>query len=588
MQDRLDKYIKEYESNNLRNILVNPLFRIKVTHFIAIFVLVISALFFTHDTVGIFLQLSLAVIVFFHDMDDRYLKSALSKKIQILREQEFKLIELKDIAETSVKSKDEFLANMSHEIRTPMNAILGFVSVLKKQSKDEKSLKYLNIIDESGKSLLTIINDILDFAKIQSGQFYIDRQPTQVIAEFSNTILLFASKVYEKHLIYVTYIDPKIPSIIALDSNRVKQVFYNILSNAIKFTPNYGKINVLITFEKNDLVISVEDSGIGIAKEKQSKIFSAFEQADISTTRKFGGTGLGLSISASLVELMDGSLSVESVEGEGSTFHLRLPTEIIDAKATKLIDSKKISNLTFALLNSCEECKENMELIKKYLYAFGVKNIIELDSFQKDSYDVLFFIPDDEYNEDIINSKILSIAMLRTDFFKIIDSQYIKPLNAPFVPKSIIEALTDLGIENIKIEDRVDKDENSVQFKGTILVVEDNLTNQALISVLLDDYGLNYKIANDGLEAVAIFQKESFDLILMDENMPNLNGVESSLEIKKYEEKHSLTRTPVIAFTASVLDRDRDKFLVAGFDGFLAKPVDVKALERVLDRYLNL
>ena len=206
----------------------------------------------------------------------------------------------RDEAIAAEKSKDNFLATMSHEIRTPLNAILGFVTILKKRITEPKDVSYLNIIDTSGSSLLAIINDILDFSKIQSGKFNIVPNEMNPIEEFSNTTMLFASKAYEKHLIYAVYIDPNIPQLIKVDDVRVIQILSNLLSNAIKFTPRDGMVKVRIIIQNNELVISVQDSGIGIAKENISKVFSAFEQADSTTTRKYGGTGLGLSISSKL------------------------------------------------------------------------------------------------------------------------------------------------------------------------------------------------------------------------------------------------------------------------------------------------
>ncbi len=486
-------------------------------------------------------------------------------------------------------AKDEFLANMSHEIRTPLNAILGFVSILKKQIKDEKPLNYLNIIDTSGQSLLTIINDILDFSKIQSGQFHIDKHPIESVEEFSNAVMLFTSKAYEKHIIYIVYIDPNLPKIINIDSIRVKQILSNMLSNAIKFTPANGKIKVSVTIIDSNLIISVQDSGIGISKENQKKVFSAFEQADGSTTRKYGGTGLGLSISSNLAKLMNGELNLKSDYGQGSTFTLEIPIDIVDKPPLKLINTQSISKLRFALLNTCDEFKASVELIQKYLHDFGVETIFTLDTYQKDGYDVLFFVPDDEYNVDIIEAKVPAIAMLRTNTIKLAKIKHIEPLYAPFVASTIIQALNDSGIENIKVINNTltSNEEGEIQFKGSILVVEDNKTNQMLLCLILDDYGINYTVANDGLEAVSLFKEKKFDMVLMDENMPNKNGIEAMIEIKEYESQKALILTPIIALTASALDSDKKRFMEVGMDGFIAKPINTEALEIELSKYLT-
>ena len=487
-------------------------------------------------------------------------------------------------------AKDEFLANMSHEIRTPLNAILGFVTILKKRIKEEKSLNYLNIIDTSGKSLLTIINDILDFSKIQSGKFAIVRHNVEPVEEFSTAVLLFASKAYEKHIIYSVYIDPKMPACINIDATRVKQVLSNLLSNAIKFTPEDGAIKAKVTVENSELIISIQDNGIGISKENQSKVFSAFEQADGSTTRKYGGTGLGLSISSKLVSLMDGELNLISEENRGSTFTLKIPVEVIEQTPKELIKKDTLNEYTFAILNNCENCAVQTKLLKKYLYDFGVVNIIELEKFSEDGYDILIFVPDEEYNEDIVQSSKSALALLRTATVKLANLEHIKPLYAPFVPKLIIEAINDLGLESIQKIASLDEeayDDEEQQYSGKILVAEDNKTNQTLIKLILMDYGIKHDIADDGVHAVEMFKKEKYDLVLMDENMPELNGIGAMLQIKEYEKENSLMFTPIEALTASVLDTDKEKFLNAGMDGFVGKPIDTKELEKVFNIYLE-
>ncbi len=507
-----------------------------------------------------------------------------------LQEKVTELTVARDKAIQAEIAKDEFLANMSHEIRTPLNAILGFVTILKKRVDDEKSLSYLNIIDGSGKSLLTIINDILDFSKIQSGKFTINPHNIDPLEEFSNAVLLFASKAYEKHLNYAVYIDPKLPRTICIDSVRVKQILSNLLSNAIKFTPEDGTIKVKIICENTNLLISIQDTGIGISKKNQSKIFSAFEQADGSTTRKYGGTGLGLSISSKLAKLMNGELTLCSEEHKGSTFTLTLPVEIIDNKPNENMNLRSIADLECAILtNPFTDTSDTTRLIKKYLSDFGLKHITQLDQYQEDGYDILFFIPDDDYNEDIVNSTTPSVAILKSASIKLANLEHIQPLYAPFIPKSIIEAINDLGIKKMQNTSVTleESNEQEVHYKGNVLVAEDNKTNQMLISLILDDYGIEYKIANNGLEAVELFQNNSFDMVLMDENMPELNGIGAMQKIKEYEKANSLLHTPVIALTASVLESDKEMFINAGMDGFVGKPINNKELEAEFDKYLQ-
>lgn len=488
-------------------------------------------------------------------------------------------------------AKDEFLANMSHEIRTPLNAILGFVTILKRVTEEETSLHYLNIIDNSGKSLLTIINDILDFSKIQSGKFTISKHTFNPIDEFSTATILFASKAYEKNLIYYVYIDPNMPELISADATRIKQILSNLLSNAIKFTPKDREIKVSITIEGSKLSISVEDKGIGISKENQAKVFSAFEQADGSTTRKYAGTGLGLSISSKLSKLMDGELTLESQEGIGSIFKISIPIDILKKTKKELVDKKQIADIKFAILGNLNSCKCLVDLITKYLENFGAKNIMRIDNYTDDkNYDVLFFIPEDEYNEEIVNSSTPAIAMLRTSAIKLANIEHISALYAPFVPKAIIESMNNIKLKDLtkipkKIETITTNDE--VQFDANVLVVEDNKTNQMLITLILDDFGIECDIAKDGIEGVEMFKKGQYDLVLMDENMPNLNGIGAMKQIKEYEENNSLILTPIIALTASVLDTDKEMFINAGMDGFVGKPIDTQDLENELSKFLK-
>ena len=485
-------------------------------------------------------------------------------------------------------AKDEFLANMSHEIRTPLNAILGFVTILQKQIKEEKPLKYLNIIDASGKSLLVTLNDILDFAKIQSGKFTITPHEASIVDEMSNATLLFASKAYEKHLIYDVYIDPNMPQTILVDTVRVKQIFSNILSNAIKFTNQDKSIKVKVIIENSRLIISVQDTGIGIAPQNLSKVFKAFEQADGSTTRKYGGTGLGLSISYKLAQLLDGELSVSSKEGIGSTFTLNIPISIKNEEPKQYIDSKKLATYTIALLDHYTDSIK-LKLIKKYLLDFGAVNILSLNEYQKQGYDLLFFIPDDLYNEEIVNHTIPSIAILRNSSVRLADFEHIHALYTPFTPALIVQSIVETGLmqdTQKEITPQI-QTEDEIQFYGSILVAEDNKTNQMLISLILGDFGLQYKIANNGLEAVSMFKEEKFDLVLMDENMPELNGIGAMQRIKEYEKEKKLTFTPIIALTASVLETDKEKFIKAGMDGFVGKPIDNLELIKELSRFLE-
>jgi len=373
----------------------------------------------------------------------------------------------RDEAVHASKSKSEFLANMSHEIRTPLNAIMGFITLLKEETKNPKFQEYLSIIDSSSKNLLQIIEDILDFSKIESGKLEIEKCNFNAKEEFSVITRLFEPKCEEKGIRLILNID-NLPTYLMSDPLRIKQVISNLISNAIKFTSAKKKIVVSISYKDSYLYVSVEDEGIGIAEDKLQHIFEAFSQEDSSTTRKYGGTGLGLSISSALVKLLDGELKVESEQGKGSKFYFSLPTEIGN-------------------------------------------NIVSIED----------------------------------------------------------------DLENISFQNK------------KILVVEDNKANQMFVEIMLETLEVECDIADDGVEAIKLFRKHSYDLILMDENMPNKNGIEATQDILKIEQEENLVHTPIIALTANAIKGDRERFLEAGMDEYLTKPISKAVLAQMLAKFLN-
>jgi signal transduction histidine kinase/CheY-like chemotaxis protein len=394
------------------------------------------------------------------------------EKEQELKHQ--KLLLEKEMSEKANQSKSAFLANMSHEIRTPMNGLLGFIEHLEKGEMDSERLKQFKIVRNSGQSLLSIINDILDFSKIESNKMDLEIFPYSIREVLENSSNLFLSLCSAKNINLHSIIPTELPEYIMGDQTRIKQVICNLLSNAVKFTSEGENITLETRFDsdKGSLYISVIDSGVGIGKHNLERIFDAYSQEDSSVSRKFGGTGLGLSISSRLVNMMGGTLKVESSVGKGSKFYFELPVEI---------------------------CSKDV----------------------------------------------------------IADRTAVEDINA------------------------------TIQLKGHVLITEDNKTNQLLLSMILDDYGVTYDIANDGAEAVLNFKIKKYDAILMDENMPIMNGIEATNNIRKLEEQESRLATPIIAITANALKEDRQRFLDAGMDAYLSKPYTEEDLVRVLRQYLT-
>lgn len=395
------------------------------------------------------------------------------------KELEAKLREAKKHAEQTSQFKSEFLANMSHEIRTPMNAIMGFIENLKKGETDPQRTEKFNLITTTSHTLLQVINDILDLSKIESGKLELSMIPVNVETLFTQSCRIFDEQLESKNIRLETDIDEHLPGCILCDDVRFSQILFNLLSNALKFTPDGGNIQISLHYdpEPQHLHVSIQDDGEGIAQEQLSKIFESFTQADTSTTCKFGGTGLGLSISARLIDKMGGELKVKSTLGQGSTFYFALPVQLCDE----------------ALLN-----------VTKHIAS------------QEDN--------------------------------------------------------------------STDKSQRTSH--GKVLIVEDNKTNQLLLGMILDDVGLAYDLAQDGLEAVSMFKVNHYDLILMDENMPRMNGITATREIRIMEAKTG-EHIPIIAVTANALSEDKEKFLNAGMDDYIAKPYSETDITDLLQRYLG-
>jgi PAS domain S-box-containing protein len=394
-----------------------------------------------------------------------------------IREDVTSLVESRKKAEKAEAAQAMFLANMSHEIRTPMNGILGFTELLNKTQLDSTQEKYINVISSSTKTLLDIVNDILDSSKITNNKISLEKVPLNPFIEFATTYELLKSIAEEKALNYTLEIDNAISTCIYSDATRLRQVMINLLSNAIKFTPEYGDVNFSISLvketpNKQTLHFSIKDSGIGIAQEKLDKIFTPFAQAEVSTTRKFGGTGLGLSISADLLHVFGSKLQVSSIEKEGSHFFFDLD------------------------FDTCDALRENVH----------------------------------EIDVDIAS------------------------------------------------QEETDCDKLCLH----ILVAEDYNVNRMLIETIFQRYkNVTLEFAYNGKEAVDKVAKDEYDLVLMDINMPEMNGLDATKLIR--EELQS--DVAIVALTANAIQGDKEKFLAYGMNDYLSKPIDTVALEKILCKY---
>ncbi len=495
-------------------------------------------------------------------------------------------------AYSSEKAKSDFLANMSHEIRTPLNGILGFTDLLMKRELDRESSKYVDIVHKSGNSLLNIVNDILDFSKIESGEFILHKTESDLFFEMEAAASTFASTAKKKNIDYYVYIDTNIPKRVVCDVQRVKQVVTNLLSNAIKFTPQGGNVGVKIVLKEikdNSALISfnVKDSGIGIQEDKIKTIFQAFSQADSSISRNFGGTGLGLSISKKFIDMMGDELKVKSKEGEGSEFYFELKLPVVNrSSSVEFLSSHKKANIV--ILQPAQEimCEIN-KIVQNYLetwrYDFTIINsLAELDG----NVDILI-VCSKLFDIDGCKSALDNYEKLRIvyveggeDKFECTHNRY-HLIQQPMTGSILFDTLAELThTDYVTTVNRIK--EVSQKFNGTILVAEDNATNQMLIDIMLKDRDLDYKIVQNGQEALDEALKNEYDIIFMDINMPVLDGVEATkqLRLKGYKKT-------IISLSANVIESDVQSYKEAGVDDSLAKPIVPDELDEILHKYLD-
>ncbi len=500
-----------------------------------------------------------------------------------------KLIDARAEALRASQAKEYFLSNMSHEIRTPLNAILGFVNLMIDETTSQKHRGYLNTILNSGESLLSIINDILDFSKLRSGEFTIEPKIFSLHEELSHTMELFVASASSKNITIVSFINPNIPKEFFADSLRIKQIVSNLLSNAIKFTSLNGIISVKATYaeNKNAIKISIRDNGIGISKEDQIGIFSAFTQSQDNKLESSNGTGLGLSISRQLARHMNGDLYVESELNKGSTFYLEVPIEIKDSGSIVLenMDELEDKKIVFYFKNKANKFK--LDSLMTYFNFFHV-NVEVVDTLNCE-YDVAIFIDEDmpydwyEKHYRIHNRKY--IALMSTQNDKYDNSIDIIPMTFPLYCSKIKDTFIELLHPNSKLNI---SHYEQMKFVGNVLVAEDNEANQELIKILLMKYGLTFDLANNGLEAVNLYKLHSYNLVLMDEQMPIMDGNEAVKKILAYEKELGVRHTPISALTANVIKGAKEKGLKSGYDSFLGKPIVIKELEKVFRQYLQI
>lgn len=546
---------------------------------------------------------------------DRWIGTSIDMTDELVRQQELK--DMKKEAEAASRAKSQFLANMSHEIRTPLNAVLGFASLIKDTDLDERQSDYVETIAESGESLLSILNDVLDVSKIEAGALDLDETEVNIERLIRSVMALMSVRAQSKDLEIASYVDPNIPVSLIGDQGRIRQILVNLIGNAIKFTEEGGislevRLEDRLPGDKVAILFSVSDTGMGISPEQQAQLFERFTQADVSTTREFGGTGLGLSICHDLVELMEGTLEVQSEVGEGSTFKARIVLAADDGDE-RYLDSDDAQTLRGRRLLVVDDNQVNLRVIGLMLAAYGCR--VETIDNPLGARDAILAAQEKgkpfetviidhmmpgmdgvqltaQLQEDaeikpvklILSSSGIATASQAEEWG--FDAIAPKPISQRRLINTLNRFFEDLPTKaKAKAPEKVQKKAPAPKRPSgdgagcRILLADDNPTNLKFIQSALEKHPVTVDTVGDGREAVSAARSLPYDLVLMDVQMVHMDGIEATKRIRKLGGE--IANVPIIAITASAMAGDRERCIDAGMNDYLAKPV---AIDQLLDK----